>query len=113
MDVPEGDTANETNGLPSLKQRANKTLKAQLKSMVTAAVDVLDKVKVGYYGTCEDPNQNCDFARKMLSLKEIAFFEKHNSVEKILTNLKNAIEAAPAYELFMEDQLSEKQQTGT
>ena len=87
-------------------------LKSHLKTIVSASKDVLYKYNNSYYGRCVNPEQLCDFTGKRLSLKEVAFYKSIDSVKKVLRGLKAKIDAAPAYELFMEDFLSDQQKAG-
>ena len=109
---PEGLLRNIQSTQTKASKIQNSSLKSQLKSMVSASKDVLNKVKIRYYDLCEDPEQTCDFTSKTLSLKEVTFYKQNSSVAKILRNLKSKIDSVTSYELFMEELLSEQQKEG-
>ena len=88
-------------------------IKNQLNTIVAACRDVLKKVKHKVHQVNEDPNQVCDFGKlKRLSLNEHNFYKANCSVKKILTKLKEKIDAAGPFKLFPDELLSEEQKQG-
>lgn len=81
--------------------------------MVSTSKDLLKKVAMGVFRIHPDPKKVCDFGpEKRLSQMEINFYEAHKSIKKILTNLKDKIDAAGPFKLFPDDFLSDQQKTG-
>lgn len=113
----EDDNANEEGPITDRNYmkstKALKTLNSQLKTIVKASEDVLEKLNDGYYVRCPDPNVVCDFgADKALSETEIAFYQANESVMNILQSLKAKIDAVKSYNIYLVSETSIEQEQG-
>lgn len=96
-----------------VKKTSEKSIKNELKVMVTAAKDVLKKVEDEIFKIHPDPHIICDFGPlKRLSSSEIQFYEAHKSAKLILRNLREKIDAAGPFKLYPDDLFSDEQKAG-